>query len=356
MKRQWTKQEIWQWQEKTPWQRGCNYVPGNCAGRIAQWQEYEFDSRLIYMEKELALAEETGFNSLRCPLPFEVWLHQREGFLDRLDRFLTIADRHGLSVMFCLGNDCLVAKRYYNPPVFGKQPEPDLGYHGGVKNSPHDQLHESGYSILDEPQGEQAFYDYVEDVVGKFAKDPRVVVWDIFNEPGNGNRGNRSLRSMVNAFEIARSKDPAAPLTTGLWWQMFEEGPLPDIQQKALELSDIVSFHSYRSFAETVKIIANLKKQGRPLMITEWLHRIYHNDVFDLFPLFWLEKIGCYNWGLVAGKSQHYEPWEGVWRRVEQGLIGDADLTKWQHDLYRPNHRPYDPKEIELIQQFCSIS
>ena len=32
------------------------------------------------------------------------------------------------------------------------------------------------------------------------------------------------------------------------------------------------------------------------------------------------------------------------------------DFTKWFHDLYRPNHRPYDPKEIELIKEICAIA
>jgi hypothetical protein len=27
-------------------------------------------------------------------------------------------------------------------------------------------------------------------------------------------------------------------------------------------------------------------------------------------------------------------------------------MTKWFHDLFRPSHRPYDPKEISLIKRF----
>ena len=88
-------------------------------------------------------------------------------------------------------------------------------------------------------------------------------------------------------------------------------------------------------------------------MNTEWLARCNYNDVFSLFPLFYLEKIGCYNWGFVAGKYQTYEPWESTWQRYADGTVTDVDFTKWLHDLYRPNHRPYDPKEIALIQQFC---
>ena len=68
--------------------------------------------------------------------------------------------------------------------------------------------------------------------------------------------------------------------------------------------------------------------------------------------MFYLEEIGCYNWGFVAGKYQTYEPWDSLWARYEQGGGKDIDFTKWQHDLFRPSFRPYDPKEIELIKRF----
>ena len=105
-----------------------------------------------------------------------------------------------------------------------------------------------------------------------------------------------------------------------------------------------------------MRVIKRLKEEGRPIINTEWLGRIFHNDVFSLFPLFYLEKIGCYNWGFVAGKYQTYEPWEGTWQRWALGTEGEVDFTKWFHDLYRPNHRPYDPKEIDLIKKFCALA
>jgi hypothetical protein len=75
-----------------------------------------------------------------------------------------------------------------------------------------------------------------------------------------------------------------------------------------------------------------------------------------MFPLFYLEKIGCWNWGFVAGKYQTYEPWNVTWEQYEQNPNMDIDFTKWFHDLYRPNLHPYDPKEIELIQRFCRLA
>lgn len=125
-----------------------------------------------------------------------------------------------------------------------------------------------------------------------------------------------------------------------------------EAEQRALEPSDVVSYHDYRSYSRNIDIIEQFKLIGRPIFDTEWLHRIFHNDVQEIYPLLYLEKIGCYNWGFVAGKYQTYEPWEAIWATIEQGGGKDYDMTKWQHDLFRPSLRPYDPKKIELIKRY----
>ena len=125
------------------------------------------------------------------------------------------------------------------------------------------------------------------------------------------------------------------------------------MHQYALEISDIVSFHHYGCYEDALMLIHKLKALGRPLINTEWLARCLHNTVHEIFPLFFLEKVGCYCWGFVAGKYQTYEPWNGIWDKYEKDPNLNWDFTKWFHDLYRPAHRPYDPKEIELIKRFC---
>jgi len=63
-----------------------------------------------------------------------------------------------------------------------------------------------------------------------------------------------------------------------------------------------------------------------------------------------MERVGSYSYGLVAGKAQFYEPWEGA--RSRPGM----DLRLWQHDLFRENHRPYDPEEIVLIKKMAQYA
>ena len=122
-----------------------------------------------------------------------------------------------------------------------------------------------------------------------------------------------------------------------------------------IENSDVISYHSYSDYESNIRLLEKLKGFGRPLLNTEWLNRMTGNEVFEMFPLFWLENVGCYCWGLVAGLYQTYEPWESLWTRWEKG-DRDIDFTRWQHDLLRPSLRPYDPRETELIKRTCDFA
>ena len=129
-------------------------------------------------------------------------------------------------------------------------------------------------------------------------------------------------------------------------WGFFQKNYEDELKQKIKDFGDAKE-----------RYIKRLKETyGRPIVNTEWLARCLHNTVQEMFPLFYLEKIGCYNWGFVAGKYQTYEPWEALWQRYEKEPNMDIDFTKWFHDLYRPSHHPYDPREIEIIQRYSRMA
>ena len=349
----WSPERAWEWYNGRPWFRGCNYLPSDCCNRIAMWQALDFETHLKTIDRELALAASIGYNSIRVILEYPVFELEHDSFHGRFERFLATASKHGILVMVCFGNDCTVPKNdQYRAPHLGPQ-EFDLGYHGGRKNSPHGSNPGTvGYSILDDPDTADGFFAMVREIVSRYASDPRICVWDLFNEPGNSGRGEISVPHVRRIFETARQCKPEQPLTTGLWRTPQTASPA---EKLALELSDIISYHCYGNYELNIQLIAALRQLKRPLLNTEWLHRPQSNTVGLLFPLFYLERIGCWNWGLVAGLSQTYEPWQSIWRRYEAGET-DLDLTKWQHDLFRPSLRPYDPKEIEVIRRYSSRS
>ncbi|MBO5199843.1 MAG: cellulase family glycosylhydrolase [Clostridia bacterium] len=361
MGERWSKERIWEWYDARPWLRGCNFMGSDCANRIDQWQELGFEERLETADRELALCAETGFNTVRLIPEFIVWYQEHDGFFERFDRYLDVCAKHGISAMVVLGNDCMPPMHDgWKMPSVGEQ-HYDWGYHGGRKISQHGQFNTVGYHLLDDPKFVQPHYDFVREIVTRYKDDERIIIWDVYNEPGNSNRKDMSLPHLKKFFEICREIDPIQPLTCGLWRGIlggkFEEDKIEmEIQKFGYDNSDIISFHQYGTYENNCALIKCLRRSGRPLINTEWLARCQHNNVEEIFPLYYLEKIGCYCWGFVAGKYQTYEPYNSAWSRYEKDPKIDFDFTKWFHDLYRPSLRPYNPKEIEIIKRFCSLA
>lgn len=349
----WTKERAWEWYNSRKWLRGCNFMGSDCANRIDQWQELGFEERLKTADEELELAASIGYNSIRIILEFIVWDQEHDGFMERLDRYLDTAWKHGISAMIVFGNDCMPPKNeFWKPLQLGEQ-HYDWGYHGGRKHSQHSRFAGMGYHLLDEPEIAERHYEWVREIMEKYKNDERVVMWDMYNEVGNSKRGEVTKVHLKKFFEIAREVDPIQPLTCCVWHNLDENcRAYSEVEQYAIDNSDIVSYHSYSDYQSNIVAIKRLKEYGRPIINTEWMGRCLHNTVQEMFPLFYLENIGCYNWGFVAGKYQTYEPWNGSWQAYDADENVDIDFTKWFHDLFRPNHRPYDPKEIKIIKEF----
>ncbi len=351
----WSKERANAWYQSKPWLRGCNYMSADCANRIDQWQAYGFNERLETTDRELALAAETGFNTIRIIPEFIVWYKEHDSFMERFERYIETAHKHGISCMVVFGNDCMPPKEEALKRLNLGEQKFDIGYHGGRKVSQHGTFEGAGYHLLDEPEYALLHYEWVKEIVTKYKDDERIIMWDVFNEPGNSKRQNKSLPHMLKFIEIIRKIDPIQPITMGIW-SSRDISNLTEIERIALENSDVISFHCYASYADTVGLIHQLKKLGRPLVCTEWLARCYDNNVEEIFPLFFLEKVAAYNWGFVAGKYQTFEPWNCTWTEYENNPDMKFDFTKWLHDLYRPSHFPYNPKEIELMKRFSALA
>ena len=376
MRNKWTKEEAWSWYNSRPWIRGFNFVPSDCSGWVELWQEYNHAEKVKTIRRELAAASQIGFNAVRQFLAFDVWMYQRESFLKNVEEYLSIAAENGIGVMFVLISDGGVPKKQ---PIFGED-KPLSGVHGEAVNEtagfnvpvipgifPNHKVEKPApaanpsapkpkYSPVDEPELAEKFYIYVDDLAKRYAKDERVIFWNIWNEPGNSNRGMLSVPHMKKAFEIVRSYDPIQPLAADLW-RIPKSGRLEDMSEEeriALELSDVISYHDYGSIDHSVRVIDFLRTFDRPMLNTEWLHRVQFNTVFSHLPLYYNNNIAIFNWGFVNGKFSGHEPWEVCWRRYAAGE--KLDITKWQHDLLRKNLRPYDPQEIEKFMTYFAMA
>ncbi|NLB91719.1 MAG: cellulase family glycosylhydrolase [Clostridiales bacterium] len=359
MKQKWTKEQIWDWYDSLPWITGFNFYPSTTINQVEFWQSYDHNRVFTDIGKELSLAQSLGFNSLRTLFPFELWRMDSTLFFTHIDEFLSLCDAFGISVMPVLFDDCCMPKEKQKPIQLGKQPDPVPGYFGGSPVSPFEDTTSIGYNPTDAPGMDAVVRDYIHELAEHYRNDPRILIWNIWNEPGNSGRGSTSLPMMENVFSWLREEDVSQPLTADVFAAMPGK-PFPDaylknpkieseIELKAIELSDIISFHYYGDYVHTRNYISDLRAYGRPIICDEWLHRPMRSFIQTHLPLFKREKIGSYFFGFVNGKNQFHEPWEYLKARE------DMDFSLWMHDIFHSNFVPYDDEEIQVIRK-CNLS
>lgn len=355
MKRRWTESEAWEWQEKNGWLHGCNFIGSDCANRIDMWQSYGSAERLETAEREIALCHKIGFDAVRLIVEFDVWLQEHDSFMGILEKYIALCSKYGQRVMIVLANEAELCRgEKYAPKPLGEQ-KYALGYHQGRLPLTDEQKAKTPYHELEREETREKYLAMVREIVTKYKDDERIVCWNVFNEPGITVGVERAVPLIGTMFETVRACDPSQPLASDVWYWRDLDDPRPN-DKLSLELSDVISWHCYKPLKDFVVDYEILKKHNRPILLTEWLNRINHQSVGETYPLLYLEKLNCWCWGFVAGKTQTYEPWDSLWEQYEaSGGKKDLDFTLWQHDLFRPNLRPYDPKEIELIERFNSL-
>ncbi len=325
----WTAAQAHDWHAKQGWLCGFNYLPRTAVNSTEMWSAETFDP--VTIEQELGWARAVGFNAVRVFLQEQVFANEGERFLVTLDRFLDLASRHGLGVVPILFDDCAFAGK---SPYYGTQDAPVPGVHNsGWTPSP-------SRSRVENSAEWPSLRAYVNAVVGRFADDPRILCWDVYNEPGNEGMENRSLPLLEAAFGWVREKRPVQPLTAGVW-----NDALTDLNAASTALSDVISFHSYDSLPELKARILRLRKAERPLFLTEWMRRGFGSEFATHLPFLREAGIGCFHWGLVNGKTQTHFPWGSPPNAPEPAL--------WFHDLLRPDGSPYDAAEIALLREYC---
>jgi hypothetical protein len=323
---------------------GSNYIPANAINELEMWQAESFDPERI--DVELGWAESIGLNTMRVFLHDLPWQQDPEGFHKRIDTFLKIASKHHIKPLLVLFDSC------WDPdPKLGKQHDPRPGVHNsGWVQSP-------GAKALQDPAQVPRLEKYVKGVVGAFANDPRILGWDVWNEPDNGNNSELKdfkpeakteivLNLLPRAFEWARSMHPTQPLTSGVWkgdWSSPEK--LSAMEKIQLALSDVISFHNYDKPEEFEKRVLWLQRFHRPILCTEYMARTNGSTFQGTLPIARKYRVAAINWGFVAGKTQTYYPWDS-W----QHPYIDHQPAVWFHDIFRTTGAPYDKNEVTLIK------
>jgi hypothetical protein len=345
----WSERRIGDWYAALPWLVGCNFIPSTAVNQLEMWQQTSFDAEVI--DRELRWAEGLGFNSVRVFLHDLLWDADEPGFTSRIDRFLQIATRHGIRTMFVLFDDC-----WHGGARLGPQRPPVPGEHNSRW------LQSPGCDAIDDPASWPRLEAYVSGVVRAFGDDERVLAWDLYNEvtnlffvPPGLNEGERAqaaraaarrreerveqhLRLFDLAFDWARAARPGQPLTAGVWLRDRE------INARIIGRSDVVTFHNYEEVDALTAHIARLRRYNRPLICTEYMARTMGSRFETHLPVFRRERVGCYNWGLVNGKTQTHAAWTPH--------AGDV----WFHDIFHADGRPYDEAEVAAIRKLTGVT
>lgn len=322
----WSKEKANEWYANQPWLSGCNFQPSSAINQIEMWQAETFDAPTI--DKELGWAEELGFTTMRVFLSSVVWKNDAEGFKKRIDQFLEICSKHRIKPMFVFFDDC------WNPEsCIGKQSDPKPGIHNsGWVQDPSVSLRADTTKLFPELE------KYVKDILTTFKKDNRILLWDLYNEPGNKNHGITSLPLLRNVFKWARKVNPSQPISAGIWY--FDCNELNVFQ---IENSDIITYHNYSGVKEHQTAINYLKIFNRPMICTEYMARKHDSRFQNIMPILKQNNIGAINWGFVSGKTNTIFAWD-------EPIPSGEEPTLWFHDIYRQDYTPFDPNEIISIK------
>ncbi|TKC06832.1 1,4-beta-xylanase [Pedobacter polaris] len=329
--KKWTAAQANIWYAQQQWIVGANFLPSTAINQLEMWQADTFDPQTI--AQELGWASKIGLNTMRVYLHSLAWKQDPEGFKKRMDEYLRIADKQGIKTIFVFFDDC-----WNKEGKPGKQPAPKPG------------IHNSGW-VQDPGQpmsGDSKFFPelekYVKDVMVRFGKDKRILLWDLYNEPGNSNKGNESLPLLKHVFSWARAANPEQPISSGIWkWDLQE------LNAFQIENSDVITYHDYEEPAWHLRVIQMLKTHGRPLICTEYMARARNSRFSNILPMLKKENVAAINWGLVAGKSNTIYAWDTPIPTGKQPI-------EWFHDIFKADGTPYRQDEVDLIKDLTSVN
>ncbi|MDB5143125.1 MAG: 1,4-beta-xylanase [Mucilaginibacter sp.] len=324
----WSAEKANEWYKKQPWLVGADYIPASAINQLEMWQADTFDASTI--DKELGWAEGIGMNTMRVFLHSLAYKADPADFKSRVNQFLTIADKHQIKPLFVFFDDC-----WNKTPQIGKQPEKKQGVHNsGWMQDPGDPAYKETTSY-------PALEIYVKDILKTFAHDKRILLWDLYNEPGNSGKTGSSMLLLSKIFTWARAVNPDQPLTAGLWnWgEKFTE-----INKFQLANSDVISYHCYDKPEQHLRTIELLKLFGKPLVCTEYMARPRNSTFINTLPILKKQNVAAINWGFVDGKTNTKYAWDTP-------MANGGEPAVWFHEIFRADGTPYRSEETDLIKK-----
>ena len=220
------------------WLRGFNYIPSWGATIEQAWWQY--DAKLC--RKEVALATQTHANCLRLWIEFSAWMADPEGVRRNFLDAIAAIDEAGMKVMPC---------------IFNRWHDSRFDY-GGTYD---EQLVRNLESRM----------DYVRHIVEPLIDDPRILLWDLCNEPAATNlddpKAAREMHWLSRVADTVRRAGVQQPITIGTW----QLGASMEIYAS---LSDVLCCHPYGHTPaqqdEMIEVCASVQRRyAKPMLCNE---------------------------------------------------------------------------------------
>lgn len=323
----WSAEKANAWYKKQGWLVGANFQPSTAINQLEMFQAASFDTATI--NRELNWAGSLGMNVMRVYLHHLLWVQDKEGFKKRLNTYLDISNRNGIKTMFVFFDDC-----WNDTAWVGEQPAPKPGIHNsGWVRDPGTMIHRF-------PDTTTTLESYVKDILRTFKNDNRILLWDLYNEPGNNGQHGESLPLLKKVFAWAREVNPSQPLSAGVW---NNNTPFQLLNKFQLENSDIITYHNYNYVEHHQNAIDTLRAYKRPMICTEYMARRNGSFFQVILPMLKKENIGAINWGFVSGKTNTIFAWDTPIKEGTEPLL-------WFHDIFRKDGTPFSKSEVESIR------
>jgi hypothetical protein len=322
----WSTEKANAWYASHKWLSGADYIPSTAINQLEMWQADSFDPKTI--EKEFGYAEAIGFNTMRVFLHSVAWREDPRGFKKRINVFLDIAAKHHIEPLFVFFDDC-----WNKEPKPGKQPDPKPGIHNSGW------MQDPGQPASEDRANFPELEKYVKDILASFGHDKRILLWDLYNEPGNSDKGNKSLPLLAKIYQWAKEVNPDQPITSGIWNWGYEE-----LNAFQLNHSDVITYHDYETPDMHLRVVQLLKATGRPVICTEYMARPRNSTFENTMPMLKKEHVGAINWGFVEGKTNTKYAWDSP-------MPNGNEPKLWFHEIFKKDGTPYKQAEVDLIKK-----
>lgn len=267
--------------------RGFNYVPSYA---FVLNDVMDLFNEQVW-DREFGYAKNFNANSLRIWVSCVSYHRNPTRFIKDFNKALCLAEKHKLTIMPTLYNRWVDA------------------------NYPFGQLDLA--QVLTPQATLNEHCKYVSQFVSAFRFDPRIVMWDICNEPycypySNESSITQEFRMRETSFfkmiiTAARKAEPTQPLTIGTC------GPIEHNDIEIFDLVDVISFHPYPGWwndgyeKETDSYIDLANKRDKPLLCTETCQgslddQVRQDCITKSIGVLQRKGIGWYAWQLCAGE------------------------------------------------------